>query len=399
MPRSLLHDGPSASAATAPVLAKGFRPFFLLGALHAAIFMPLWVLALRGVLPFGGFFDATTTHAHELLFGLTLAVIAGFLLTAVGNWTKKETATGGVLAWLVALWLAGRIAVPLGSVLPRAVVAVAELAFLPALIVVLARPILTTKNRRNYVMLGVLTVLSVADLAMVLEGMGVLRGVSHRALTLSVDVVVTLIVVMSARVFPMFTRNVTKIQAIRNVPALDRLTLAAALAWAGLDTALEGSAAAAVAAGALLVAVVARSATWGVWAGRRDPLIAVLHAGTAFLVLGLGLKAVSPLAPAVPPSAAVHALTVGVLALTMLGMMARVGLGHTGRSLAAPRSAVLGFALLGASAIVRVAGPFFPSALGTSYAVAGGLFSLAFVLFVIGYAGVLTSPRVDGKPG
>lgn len=398
----LLHAGPEAPRAPRgglPLLAKGFRPFFLLGALHAAIWMPLWVLVLRGDASLGGLFDAPTTHAHEMVFGLTTAVIAGFLLTAVGNWTGRETATGWQLGALVALWAAGRVAVPLGGVLPKGLVAAVELAFLPMLAFTLARPLVATGNRRNYVMLGALGLLWAADVAMVLDALGVVAGGTRPALAAAVDVAVALVVLVSTRIFPMFTRNATRDESVRNVPLLDKIALVALLPWLVLDVARPGTATAGIAAIVLSVALAVRSATWGAWTSRGIPLLTILHASNGFVVLGLALRGLAPFVPRIPPSSATHALTVGALGAAMLGMMARVALGHSGRPLVPPRSAVVAFGLLGVAAVVRVGAPFFPELLATGYAVSGLSLSVAFLLYVVGYAGILSRPRADGKPG
>ena len=142
------------------LLAKGFRPFFLLAAADATVAMLVWMLALNGKVDLGIYFGGTYWHAHEMIFGFAVAVIAGFLLTAVGNWTGRETAVGGALAGLVGLWLVGRVAVLLASALPRPLAAVLDLAFLPALAVACARPILTTTNQRNYQFVAMLAALT-----------------------------------------------------------------------------------------------------------------------------------------------------------------------------------------------------------------------------------------------
>ena len=148
-----------------PIFAKGFRPFFLLGAVLAAVLVPLWILVLKGMVTIGGRLDPVTWHAHEMVFGFGGAIIAGFLLTAAGNWTKRETAIGTPLAALALLWLAGRIA----SFTSASPVAIAiDLAFLPAVAIAVGRPIVATKSTRNFVMVGALLALSIANAAVYL---------------------------------------------------------------------------------------------------------------------------------------------------------------------------------------------------------------------------------------
>ena len=179
---------------------KGFRPFFLLAALAACAIVPVWLLVLFGHLHADFHGDAATWHAHEMLFGFAVAVIAGFLLTAVGNWTGQETAVGGKLLALAGLWLMGRLA----PVLPRIAMA-SDLAFLPALAIVLARPLIATRNRRNFVMLAVLAALFAANLAMHLDARGLApAGTGHRAAGVALDVIILLCLLIGGRVIPMF---------------------------------------------------------------------------------------------------------------------------------------------------------------------------------------------------
>jgi len=399
--RSLLSSGPAPAPAVGPaLLAKGFRPFFLLAALHAVVMMPLWVLALRGTVSPGAYFGGTFWHAHEMLFGFALAVIAGFLLTAIGNWTQKETAVGGLLAALVALWLGGRFAVLFADRLPRPLPALLDLAFPPALALVCARPILTTKNARNYQFVAMLALLFVANLMMHLGALRVVPGLERKGAWLATYLVVLMIVVMTTRIVPMFTRNATGEKSIENLPWLDRAAIAGVLLSAlsdlfGLDE--RGVAGLSGLAGVL---VLARTARWGTLHTFRDPLLWILHLGHGFVAVGLVLRGVTLLTPAVSASTALHALTAGGIGSLTLGMMARVALGHTGRMLAVRPVVALAFALMVASALVRVFGPLGGSiAYRHSMTTAGVLFALAFLIYLVVYLPILTAPRVDGKPG
>lgn len=399
--RSLLHSGPAAAPGVKPaILAKGFRPFFLLAALWAAVAMPLWVVALRGKLSLGAYFGATFWHAHEMLFGFAVAVIAGFLLTAVGNWTQKETAVGGLLGALAGLWLVGRVAVLFADRLPKPLVAVLDLAFLPALAVVCARPMLSTQNKRNYQFVGMLAVLFAANLGMHLDALGVAPGFVRKGAWLATYVVILMIVVMTGRIVPMFTRNATGQKAIKNLPRLDSAASAGVVAAAGADLlALDERVVASLAALAGVL-VFARSVTWGTRYTLRDPLLWILHAGHAFVALGLVLRGATLLTPALSASAALHALTAGAIGSLTLGMMARVSLGHTGRMLAVKPVIGVAFGAVVVSALIRVLGPTGgTTAYQHSMTTAGVLFALGFLLFLVVYVPILISPRVDGKPG
>ena len=404
MQRSLLLHGEAPEPTTRSKLAlsaKGFRPFFLLAAVFACVIVPQWILVVAGVAHPTGYLDAPSWHAHEMVFGYAVAVIAGFLLTAVGNWTQRETVVGTPLLVLSALWAAGRAAMVLAGALPRGLPALVDLAFLPALIVVLARPIIAARNRRNIAMLGILGALFAANVVIHLDALGVMAlGTARHARLVAIDVVLLVMLIIAGRVFPMFTRSATGATSVRSSPPLDVLTIAAMAALTLLDALVPERAATAAAAGAAGVLALARAARWGTRHTARDPLLWILHAGYGWLVVGLLLRALARLVPVIPGSLATHALTVGAIGSLTLGMMARVSLGHTGRRLIASRSTVGSFAAITTAAFARVAVPMFaPSWYLASLVAAAGLWTLAFVLFLLAYVPVLLAPRVDRKPG
>ena len=395
----VLGSAPEPPGDVAAWAAKGFRPFFLLAGGFAALLVPLWLLALAGVVQLDAYLGPMFWHAHEMVFGFTTAVIAGFLLTAVGNWTGRETAVGGSLIALVALWLIGRVAFVAMAVLPGLVIACADLAFLPALAVVIARPLIGTRNRRNYPVLGIVLALWLADLAIHLDANGVIAGWQWRATMGAVDVVTLLIVFFAARIFPMFTRNATGVASIRSVRALDMATVAAMAALTVADVALPGSTAGVALAGATAVLALVRSVPWGARHTARHPLLWILHVGHAWVIIGLALRVAAAVARPSLLTSSVHALTVGAIGCTTLGMMARVSLGHSGRPLVAPRPVALGFAALTLGAIVRVLGPLWLSLYPVAIYVSGVLWTLAFAVFTVHHARILVRPRADGRPG
>jgi len=396
----LFGEPPAARAAGWAPAAKGFRPFFLLGGLFAALAIPAWLAMLDGHLQLGGALGAMSWHAHEMVFGYATAVIAGFLLTAVGNWTQRETLVGAPLIGLAALWAAGRAAIAAPSLAPGWLVAAVDLAFLPALAVVVARPLIATRNARNFIMLAVLAALFGANLIVHLDVLGVWPGARRLGALLGVDVIVLVILVISGRTFPMFTRNATSVQSIRSSPALDRAAVGAMAVLVVLDAiALDHPATAgwAVVVGALALA---RSRHWGARHALRAPLLWVLHLGYLWIPVGLALRGVAAVTSAVTPQIATHAITVGAIGTLTLGMMARVSLGHTGRLLEATRPIALAFALALVAAVARIGAPVLGLAhYRTLIFVAGALWTAAFALFVVVYAPILGAPRVDGRPG
>lgn len=379
--------------------AKGFRPFFLLAALFAAVAVPLWVAIYLGMMPAGTYLEPVAWHAHEMVFGFAVAVIAGFLLTAAGNWTQRETAAGAPLYALALLWLAGRLAVTFASALPRGAAAGIDLAFLPALLIAVGRPIVAARNARNLVMLAVLGTLWLANLAVHLDALGRLRGWQMRGCMVGVDVVVVLLVIMIGRVLPMFTRNATGSTTVRQHPALDRLAVGATALVAVLDAAAPHRAAGAIVATTAGVLVAARAIHWGFRAALRHPLLWILHFGQAWLASGLVLRGLSA-AGLVAEPLATHALTAGAMGSLTLGMMARVALGHTGRKLAPSRWMIAAFALVTLAASARVAGPLVWMARYVSWLeLASVAWSAAFVIYLVVCTPILLHRRIDGKRG
>jgi uncharacterized protein involved in response to NO len=382
-------------------LAMGFRPFFLAAALHAAVFVPWWMLRVGAAPdPALGAWLPMWRHAHEMLFGFALAVIAGFLLTAVRNWTARDTAHGGALAALLGLWLAGRVAMLAQAALPSALVAAAVLAFPLALLIAVGRPILAARSVRNYGILALLGVLTASCAFVHLRGAtGDAVGL-RRSLLTALQFVVLLNVVVGGRVIPMFTWV-----AVRGAPVKDSRLFAAlaiggsaALAFASVFG-LTGAGLAALAALAGL-SNLARLWPWLSRAAARAPMVAVLHLGYLWIGLGQLLLAAAHAGFPVAEATALHALTIGVIGTMTLGMMARVTLGHTGRPVVAKPLVQLAFALMAAAPVVRLASLALPARFWQpTVQGAGVLFALAFALYLLAFTRTLLAPRPDGQAG
>ena len=378
-----------------PFWSKGFRPFFLVAAAFAASFLPLWLFVWTGALDVGAYWTGPVWHGHEMVYGFTLAVMAGFLLTAVGNWTRRETATGPWLAGLVGLWLAGRLAVVFAGVLPSILVAAVDLAFIPALMVAVGRPLLASENRRNYMFLGILGLFELANLAMHLDALGVLDGASMTAVVAAVDLVLIVSLVIGGRIIPMFTRNATGYDDIRSHRILDRASIVAMAAVALLNVVgVPAAVAAAVSAFAGLL-VLARMSHWGTLRTLRRPILWVLHAGHAFIGVGLLLRSAAAIGWLLP-TAATHVLTLGAIGLLTLGMMSRVALGHTGRPLVVRPAITLAYLLVVLAVVGRGVLPVvIPQVSVAAYTVSGVAFSLAFALYLVVYIPILVARRAD----
>jgi uncharacterized protein involved in response to NO len=372
--------------------ALGFRPFYLLASVYAALSVPLWVAQYRGWIDAGG---GMLVHAHEMLFGFTLAVIAGFLFTAVRNWTARPTPTGRALMAIAGLWLAARIAV--WTPFPL-VAAIANAAFPLAVAVGIGLPIFASGNRRNYFFVALLAGVALAALSFHLGS--ALAGASAAfGLRAMQDIVLFVLVVMGGRVIPMFTNNGVPGTDARRIAALEKLALASVLAVLALDLAgVEGTIAAVVLAVAG-VAHLARVALWQTAKTLRVPLVWALHAGYLWIPVHLLLRAASTLSLS-PAPLATHALTVGAIGGLVIAMITRTAKGHTGRPLIATRADTACYVLVLAAALLRVIGPLLvPDAYVGWVTLSAVAWSAAFGLYAITYWPVLSRARVDGKPG
>jgi uncharacterized protein involved in response to NO len=375
------------------LFALGFRPFYLLAAAFAAIAVPVWVLVLAGVVntPLPGVW----WHAHEMLFGFAAAVIIGFLFTAGRNWTGLDTPSGAPLAALALLWLAGRLAMALGSG-PWA--AAVDFAFLPVAGGALMRVMVRAGSRRNYVVGALPLLLATANLFFHLAAQGVIALDPLAALHAALALVVMLESLIAGRVVPMFTFNAVRgVKQWRN----PKVEMAAVVATLIALAAWVFGAGAWAAALSLLAAVLQllRVAGWNGWAARGQPLLWVLHLSVLWIPAGLALLAAAQLGW-LPRSAAIHALAIGATGGLIIGMITRTALGHTGRMLKAGKLETAAYVLVHVAAFARVttliAVP--GMALGGIH-LAATAWALAFLLYLVRYLPWLSSPRVDGRPG
>lgn len=373
--------------------ALGFRPLYLLASLYAALVIPLWALQYAGWLPG---LRAPAWHAHEMLFGYTLAIIVGFLFTAGRNWSGQPTPTGGTLMAMAALWLAGRVLVYTPWTVASLVV---NMAFPLAAALALFRALQAGGNRRNYFF------------AAVLAGMGLAQGLLHGALAgwltlpsslglqLGLDAVLFVMAVMGGRVIPMFSNNGAPGTDAQRQPLIEKLALGSVLALAAADAlGLHGPALAAL----LLLAAAAHAARlvlWHPWRTLRAPLVWVLQLAYAWIPLHLALRAAGE-AGWIAASIATHALTAGAVGLLTIGMMTRTARGHLGRPLQAEAAEVTMYVLVLAGAVLRVGVPLlWPSAAVGAVLASGLLWSAGFGLYAWRYGPWLCRARIDGRPG
>jgi uncharacterized protein involved in response to NO len=363
-----------------PLWALGFRPFYLLAAVFAALAVPLWVLQYAGVVP--PVLHGSVWHGHEMLFGFAMAVIAGFLFTAVRNWTQQPTPAGGALMAIAALWLAARLL----AFTPWTVAAgAANALFLFAVAAGIGVPLVKSGNRRNYFFVALLLLAAVAVVGI--------------RLRVGLDIVLFIVAVIAGRVVPMFTNNGVPGAGATRHRAIELAALGSVLALLAADLVELPAIAVIVFAGFAAAAHAVRLALWKPWRTRPNPLVWILHVAYAWIPVHLALRALAA-ASLVPETLAIHALTIGAIGGMTLGMMTRTARGHTGMPLAGGRAEVACYGLITAAALVRVAGPLvLPSAYLATVVVSAACWSAAYATYAVRYAPLLLRPRADGKPG
>lgn len=372
----------------------GFRPFFLFGAIFGLFALSTLILWLSGGVHVPSRWDAVLWHQHEMLFGYAGAIIAGFLLTAVPNWTGHPTLKGTSLVLLVGLWIAGRIAVFLSAYLPPLLVGVVDSCFFLACALGILPALVKSRNKRNYFFILLLSLMALANS---LTHM----GSAKIGILIARDIVILMMVIVGGRVIPFFTEKALGI-SIKRSARIERFTpivtiAALALEVAGVNPVMIGI--------AFLLPAIANGWRLSQWQSLKTlhvPLLWVLHSGYAWLVLGAALKAAHYLLgeELVASSVGTHAFTAGGIGVLTLGMMARVSLGHSGRALEVGTPMLIAFLCINLAAICRVFGVWLlPELTMQWFEIAGLCWLLAFGIFVIIYTPILIRPRADGRDG
>ena len=381
------------------LLAIGFRPFYLLASVFAVAAILFWLAGINGRLPVGAYLQGVFWHSHEMLFGYIVAVMAGFLFTAVRNWTGLPTPSGVTLGGIVLLWILARVLLVSG---PSALAVILDVAFLPMIAIAVAIPILRSRNKRNYKIIAVLVAVSLLHFVFHMALGGQLPSwLSRASLFASIDLVVILFALVGGRVIPAFTRNAVAGSDPRHENWLEVIAFGSLLVIV-LVTLLGGAFtfAAWVPTSLFIVAAVAhllRLALWQPQVTLGNPLLWMMPVAYSWLPAALLLRALSTVAVIVP-GAWIHALTMGALSSLMMAMMMRSTLGHTGRKLVASQMDILAFLLLQLAALLRVVA----GGTGDYQAVvvlSGVVWVLAFAVFIVRYLPMLVHSRVDGKPG
>lgn len=369
------------------MLSAGFRTFFPAAALWACVSMLLWVLTLRGVVSLPTAFHPVAWHLHELLFGFVAAAIAGFLLTAIPNWTGRPALSGSPIATLLALWLLGRIAVAFSAWIGPWLAMVLDLAFLIALAFLVARELLAAENRRNLPLLAILALLIIAN-AMVHIGVNAGPAWVAAGERLAIALIAILISLIGGRVIPSFTGNWLRKHGAKTLPPqagrMDAIALifgaVALIAWAftGFNS-ITGI--------ALLIAGILhgiRLARWRGHATAREPLLLILHLGYAWLAIGMLMLGWAGWMPHMG-STAIHALTAGAMGTMIAAIITRASLGHSGHALHAGPGTSLVYALILIAGLARVFAPLLGMPRAPALDLAATAWIAGFALLLILY--------------
>jgi uncharacterized protein involved in response to NO len=381
---------------THPFLRGGFRPFFLGAALWGLIAITMWLAALAGTLVLPTALEPIAWHRHEMLFGFVGAAVAGFLLTAIPNWTGRLPIAGKPLLSLFSLWALARLAVLFSAAIGFWATAILDVGLFVSLALLAAREVIASKNR-NAPIVGVVLLFGLADAADYLGAAGIISGdLGWRG---AIGLVIIMISMIGGRIIPSFTRNWMVKQGVTDaLPTqpenLDRLIIAstavALISWIAFpDQRLTGL--------VLILAAAAQALRLGRWGGIRttsDPLVLVLHLGYLWVPIGLLLLGFSTAGLGIPRSAGVHALTAGAMTTMILAVMTRASLGHTARELRASPLTVVAYLSVTVGAVLRVAASFGIGAYSLMLDAAGGFWAAALLLFLIVYLPVLWRPRL-----
>lgn len=406
---------------SAPIWGQAFRPMFLLGALFSAMAMALWGGGLVAMstgnyiseLPNYGSVWGVFWHSHEMLFGFAAAIVAGFLLTAVQNWTGQRAVNGKPLLILTLVWLAARVLMLCGSAVPWWLTAVVDMAFLPMVAWFFFSLLHKVKQKRNYFFSVVMLFMTFANGVMhygnAIDDRGMVLWGGHAVAFM----IVLFITVVGGRVMPMFTANGTMTPRVPNIEWLDKLTLGSTWLLVFLFiTTLDQYVPALLMALICLVAGAAQAVRVGrlrISVAIKVPLLWSLHLAYWFIPAGLLMLCGYYIEVSLSStnqayyfqfSTALHALTVGGIGGMIIGMIARVSLGHSGRPLVPHKLMAYGFALLLIAAVVRAfLVAVFPSSLVFLFAISAIIWVIPFCIFVVLYYRILTTPRPDGRIG
>ena len=375
-----------------------FRPFFLLAGVWAILAVARWMLVLNGAAAPPAGINPLYWHGHEMIVGFALAVVAGFVLSAVATWTGRPAISGFAVAWLVLSWLLGRIAMFSAVETPPSLAAGLDMLFPLTLCFLLGREVFGARNRRNYKVFGIAALLAVLNLLYHLGMTGIIEGAEYIAIYLLIHGVILLVALIGGRVVPNFTANWLRGQGITRLPqnnlAIDRISIALTILLGLAVVFLPDRETVGYLALAAAAVHAVRVANWCGLQTIRNPLLFVMHVAYWWLPIGYGMMSLASFGWAFTPTAALHALVMGAIGGMIMAMITRVPLGHTGRALHASRLTVAAYVVLMLAVIVRVLSPWNEVHYLSMINVAAAGWCLAFAIFLWVYWPVLTQPAV-----
>jgi len=393
----------SQKSGSLPIFALAFRPLFLFGTIFSILAISWWSyfwLNPNDWTPYGGHI---WWHSHEMLFGFGIAIVTGFLLTAVRNWTGVPGIGGTLLAGLVVVWLAGRIVISFGEALPWWTILSIDVSYLLLAAIALAYPIIKVKQWRNLMFIPILLVLAL------------LNGISHwsvasnqpeiavKVIHATIILFTLIIAIMGGRVMPMFTANGVGCKKSNPIMWLDTISIVSILAMVTIALIGFNQVDSLLLFCVSTIAAIAnaiRFSRWGIQHTWSIPLLWSLHLSYIFIPIGFALLACYSMGWINNLSASLHSFTVGAIGGMILSMISRVSLGHTGRPLKAHKLLTIAYALILVATLIRMIVPIWlPSFYNLSIGISGLLWAIAFLFFVIIYAPMLLSRRADGSPG
>lgn len=388
IPRLRDYHGPA-------LLSYGFRPFFLFGSLYAGLAVLVWLPIFTGQLELASAFGPRDWHVHEMLYGFVPAIATGFLLTAIPNWTGRLPLQGLPLLTLLAVWVAGRVAVGLSALTGWIAAAAIDGAFLLLVAAAAAREIMTGENWRNLKIVAIVGVLAAGNIAFHLEAH--FNGSADFSVRIGVAAVILLISLVGGRIVPSFTHNwLARGKPGRMPRPFERFDMGTILISA-IALVLWIVAPDAAATGAVLFAAgIMQMVRLARWAGERtlsDRLVLVLHVAYAFVPAGFVLTGCAALG-LIPATAGVHAWMGGAVGTMTLAIMTRASLGHTGRELSASAGTQAIYALVVAGGIIRVCAAVYPEWAVALLLASGLSWAAAFGGFALLYGPLLCKPRV-----
>ncbi|MFQ3176123.1 MAG: hypothetical protein ACI93H_001120 [Psychromonas sp.] len=373
-----------------------FRPLFLLASLFSIFALLVWNSILTGNIDLNLYGGSLWWHMHEMLFAFVAAIIVGFLLTAVQNWTGVRGLHGKGLMLLVALWLIARILFFFPNTLPHVLIAIVDIAFLPLAATVLAYPIIKVKLWRNLLFIPILLIMAGANAMMHYSSASQNPQLMSTASTVMALLVTLVMCVMGGRVFPMFTANGTKTPRIKAIAWLEKLAIGSTLL--AVLTAFNF-----IQLPSIVIAIIffvasaanaLRAFRWKIWVTFKTPLVWSLHISYWCIAIGLLMVGLSQITTSVTHSQGIHALTIGAMASMILAMISRVSLGHTGRNIAVGKVMTMAFIAIILAFIMRVFGSYWIVNYSHVISIAIGFWVIGYACFVALYFPILTKARV-----